>query len=63
MQLAQPKKNKFILAGHSKIYSIGPSKTLIYEGGLKNSKFDGYGKLYNTDKTVLYEGEFKDGLF
>lgn len=29
---------------------------------MKNSNFHGYGKLYKDEK-VIYEGEFKDGLF
>ena len=30
---------------------------------MRDSKFIGFGKLYNKEGNVIYEGEFKDGLF
>jgi hypothetical protein len=34
---------------------------VFYEGGFKNDKRDGHGKMTGSDGKVLYEGEYKDG--
>jgi hypothetical protein len=33
-----------------------------YHGGLRNFKFDGYGKYVNEDENVVIEGEWKEGV-
>lgn len=36
---------------------------LLYEGELKNGKFNGYGTLYGENGNVIYAGDWKNGLY
>lgn len=49
------------LDGEVKMYK---GSRLIYEGGMKNGKYNGYGKEYSWDTGILtYEGEFKNDSY
>jgi flagellin-like hook-associated protein FlgL len=46
--------------GYKKIYD--DNGDLIYDGYLKDGKFDGYGRLYDKNK-IIYEGDWSNGLY
>ncbi len=58
----QTEQNIPLLYGQVRLYKEGFVEELIYEGQMRKSKFDGYGKLYRQLKLV-YEGQFKDNVF
>ena len=44
-----------VIDGSVKLYGNYFSSFLIFEGEMRKSKFDGFGKLYNKTK-IIYEG-------